>query len=125
MYEVNEHQRIIRCNQCMHIFPEEAIIKEDETEYCPDCEETGCLMDMGVYGEEDDTVLFPHLSQSRDWEKLKASFIVHILCDFENEIRDYEDDPHYNDDRDDYPTIIQWWEGLMDFKDLEEVYDGI
>lgn len=117
-----ESIQIVRCNQCMHIFPEEAILVEDEVEYCPDCDETGCLMDMGIYGEEDDKILFPYLSQAKEWEWLKKHFLVHLLCDFENEIRDIKGGIQ---EVEDYPLIYQWWEGLVDNKELDEHYQGI
>lgn len=37
----------VRCNQCMAIFDEEQISYDGETEFCPECGESGCLMDMG------------------------------------------------------------------------------
>lgn len=38
----------VRCNQCMNEFDEEEIIYngDDDTEYCPHCGESGCLMDL-------------------------------------------------------------------------------
>lgn len=38
----------VRCNQCMAAFPEDEIIVAGENEMCPQCGETGRLMDMGV-----------------------------------------------------------------------------
>lgn len=37
----------VRCNQCMRTFDEDDITVVDEVEYCPFCNESGCLMDMG------------------------------------------------------------------------------
>ena len=120
----NEDVQIVRCNQCMHIFPEEFIVsatQEDSTqEWCPDCGESGCLMDMGEYGKEDDKVLFPYLTQSERWEWLKQHFYIHALCEMENEIRDIKEGVIKVED---YPTIYQWWEGLMDNEELFNVYD--
>ena len=36
----------VRCNQCMAIFDEEQISYDGETEFCPECGESGCLMDI-------------------------------------------------------------------------------
>ena len=38
----------VRCNQCMKVFDEERIVYdgEDDIEYCPECGEGGCLMDI-------------------------------------------------------------------------------
>ena len=38
----------VRCNQCMKVFDEERIVYdgEDDIEYCPECGESGCLMDI-------------------------------------------------------------------------------
>lgn len=38
----------VRCNQCMKIFDEEKIVYDGETdtEFCPECGESGCLMDL-------------------------------------------------------------------------------
>lgn len=36
----------VRCNQCMAIFDEEQISYDGETEFCPECGESGCLMDL-------------------------------------------------------------------------------
>lgn len=40
----------IRCNQCMAEFDETAIVYdgEEDIEYCPECGENGCLMDITV-----------------------------------------------------------------------------
>lgn len=113
--------KIVRCNWCENIFPESSIKVLDDIEHCPECGMSGCLMDKGIYGETDDKELFPNLSQARDWEKLKKHFSIDILCDFENEIHDYECGVG-NEDVEDYPTIIQWWEGLMGLQDLLDVY---
>ena len=38
---------VVRCNQCMKYFDEESIIhKEDSTECCPYCEQSGCITDL-------------------------------------------------------------------------------
>lgn len=38
----------VRCNHCMKVFDEEKIVYdgEDDMEYCPECGESGFLMDM-------------------------------------------------------------------------------
>lgn len=43
----------VRCNNCMNEFDEDEIIYncDDDTEYCPRCGESGCLMDIDQ-GEE-------------------------------------------------------------------------
>lgn len=119
-----EKTKIVRCNWCEHIFPEDALYPDEEVEFCPDCNAIGYLMDLGIFGEEADETLFPHLAKAKDWEKLKQHFSVDILCDFECEIHDYEYGvgAYEPDTVDDYPTIIQWWEGLVDLENLFEVY---
>lgn len=116
-----EKVQIVRCNWCEHIFPESMLLEDEEVEFCPDCEAIGYLMDLGIFGEEVDETLFPHLSKTKDWALLKQYFSVDILCDFENEVFDYENRVG-NEDIEDYPTIVQWWEGLMDTSELIETY---
>ena len=38
----------VRCNQCMNVFDEDKIVYdiETDTEYCPKCNKSGCLMDL-------------------------------------------------------------------------------
>lgn len=38
----------VRCNQCMKVFEEDKIVYdgEDDMEFCPECGEGGCLMDL-------------------------------------------------------------------------------
>ena len=38
----------VRCNQCMKVFDEDKIVYdgESDTEFCPECGESGCLMDL-------------------------------------------------------------------------------
>lgn len=38
----------VRCNMCMNIFDENEIVYDGETdtEFCPKCGESGCLMDL-------------------------------------------------------------------------------
>ena len=38
----------VRCNNCMEVFDEEKIVYDDEEdmEFCPECGEAGCLMDL-------------------------------------------------------------------------------
>ena len=38
----------VRCNMCMNIFDEDEIVYDGETdtEFCPKCGESGCLMDL-------------------------------------------------------------------------------
>lgn len=36
----------VRCNDCMTVFNEDKIIIIDEEEYCPNCNKSGCLMDL-------------------------------------------------------------------------------
>ena len=37
----------VRCNNCMAVFDEDDIpINDNDEEYCPECGETGYLMDM-------------------------------------------------------------------------------
>lgn len=115
--------QIIRCNWCEHVFPEDALCIDDDIESCPDCDQVDCLMNLGRFGVDEDESLFPHLSKAKDWKALKTHFSIDILCDFENEIHDYEMSMGvYSEDVDDYPTIIQWWEGLMDTSELIETY---
>ncbi|MGL4789872.1 MAG: hypothetical protein ACRCW1_00565 [Anaerotignaceae bacterium] len=37
---------LIKCNQCEHVFVQEEIEILYEIEYCPNCNETGVLMDI-------------------------------------------------------------------------------
>lgn len=39
---------MVRCNMCMNIFDEEEIIYDSkhDIEFCPECGESGCLMDL-------------------------------------------------------------------------------
>lgn len=117
---------VVRCNHCNHVFPEDAIKVKDEdgeTEYCEDCGGTGAFMDLGQFEVEDDKVLFPELSSCKDWEKVRDNHSLDTLCYFENEISDYNwGYGVYSQPVDDYPTIIQWFEGLMDTKELIECY---
>lgn len=121
----DEGTLVVRCNQCEYIYPEDNIkVKEDgETEYCENCGSTGKFMDLGIFGETDDRKLFPELSGCKDWEEVKKNFHLNILCDFENEIHDYNYCVGtYAENVDDYPFIIQWYEGLFDTKELIEHY---
>ena len=36
----------VRCNWCESVFDKSKIIVKEEVEYCPDCNETGYLMDL-------------------------------------------------------------------------------
>lgn len=104
-----EEKRIIRCNWCEHIFLEDLLLVDEEEEQCPDCGSIGHLMDLGIAGQDKDEILFPNLSKSKDWGVLKTEFPIDALCDFENDIHDYEYGVG-NEDIEDYPTIVQWWE---------------
>lgn len=122
-----EHDFLVRCNQCEHICAEDEIkIREEDVEYCDNCGTAGCLMDLGEFGKIDDKVAFPILSQCRDWAEVKANFDISTLCYFENEIHDYEyASPSYADEEnyEDYPFIIYWFEGSVDTKELIEHYN--
>lgn len=115
---------VVRCNHCNHIWPEDAIqVKDDgnNTEYCEDCGGTGAFMDLGEFGVEEDKVLFPELSKCRDWELVKDNCSLDTLCYFENEISDYLwSYGIYSAPVDDYPSIIQWLEGIIGTKELLE-----
>lgn len=117
---------IVRCNWCEHIYPEEDVKCYDGTEICEDCGSTGKLMDLGLFGESDDKVLFPELHKCRDWDQIKQHCRLEVLCYFENEIFDYNwSRGVYSEHCDDYPSIIQWWEGVMDTSELLERYGEI
>lgn len=120
-----EHDFLVRCTWCGHICPEDEIkVRDEDQEYCDNCGAEGCLMDLGTFGEIDDNVAFPILSKCRDWQQVKEAFDLSTLCFFENEIDDYEhyqgsySEPNFQD----YPLIIQWFEGLVDTKELIEHY---
>lgn len=119
-----EEKRIVRCNWCEHIMPEDALTPDEEVECCPECGSIGHLMDLGVFGMDADETLFPNLSKTKDWETLKKHFNVDTLCWFENEIHDYEFGVG-NEDVEDYPTIVQWYEGLLETNDLIETYNTL
>lgn len=114
-------EKIVRCNWCEHILPEDELYTDEEVEFCPDCNTAGHLMDLGTFGVDTDETLFPNLTKSKDWETLKRHFSVNTLCYFENEVHDYEYGVG-NEDVEDYPTIVQWWEGLMYTSELIETY---
>lgn len=47
----------VRCNNCMKIYDEDKLIydEDDNTEYCPYCGESGCLMDINTRAVITDT----------------------------------------------------------------------
>lgn len=122
-HHIDSHTYVIRCNDCMHIYPEDEIrVKEDgETEYCEFCGAVGKAMDLGQFCVTDDKILFPKLHSCKGWEKLKTNCDLSTLCYFENEIYDYSwEQGEYSTPCDNYPSIIQWWEGIMDTEELLE-----
>jgi MoaA/NifB/PqqE/SkfB family radical SAM enzyme len=54
----------IRCNHCTVSFDEEEIIVgENETEYCPFCNQSGALMDVADVAQESGTNAAQHLTE--------------------------------------------------------------
>lgn len=49
----------VRCNQCMKVFDEDKIVYdyERDTEFCPECGESGCLMDLDDNGLMEDLLI--------------------------------------------------------------------
>ena len=49
----------VRCNQCMKVFDEDKIVYdyERDTEFCPECGESGCLMDLDDNGLMEDLLV--------------------------------------------------------------------
>lgn len=125
---MSEFGFICKCNHCDHIFPEQAIIydKEQEIEFCPECNGTGAIMDLGeAYEFGTDNEIFHFLSQCRDWNIIKSSFSLENLCDFENEIHDYLYYKNgYENLKEGFPVIINWYEGNINTEDLIKEYRG-
>ena len=123
-----ENFNIVRCNWCEHIFRETSIPYDNQigTEYCPECGKIGALMDMDDYTyfeEEDEKRTFRFLAECRDWQLLKESFKLEILCDFENEIHDYNYYKNgYENFKEGFPAIINWYEGNISTEDLIKEY---
>lgn len=116
--------KVIRCNWCDHIFPADALLedKEEGRKYCPDCEEEG-IEEVGTFVITSDITLFPILSKCRDWKTVKDNCSLDTLCYFENEIYDYDYyKGGYANGYEDYPSIVQWYEGIMDTAELLDFY---
>ena len=66
---------MIRCNACMEFIKEEEIIQDPnapEIEYCPNCNVSGCLMDLTDADLDVQKAKRPPLTiESPNWELLK------------------------------------------------------
>lgn len=66
---------------------------------------------------------FKNLRKSEDFEQIIQFFSFEDLSYFEKEIEDYEHSMKLISETTDYPTIILWWEGLIDTMSLLNSYD--
>ena len=65
---------------------------------------------------------FKNLKKSDDFEQILPFFSIKDLLDFEKEIKNYGNSTKFLSEED-YPTIILWWEGLIDTMSLINSYD--
>lgn len=65
---------------------------------------------------------FKNLRTAKDFEQIIPFFSFEDLTYFEKEIEDYENSTESLSEED-YPTIILWWEGLIDTMSLINSYD--
>lgn len=64
---------------------------------------------------------FPLLAQHRDATRLFNAFSDKYLEDFEEIIKNYKEGKN-EEENEDAPAIVQWYEGLMPFNQLLEIY---
>lgn len=83
-------------------------------------------MDLdNMYDFGKDIKIFHILSKCRDWDKIRISFSPEILCSFENEIYDYLYYKNgYENLKEGFPAIINWYEGNINTEDLIQEYRG-
>ena len=66
---------------------------------------------------------FKNLKTSKDFEQIIQFFSFKDLIYFEKEIDNYEKSMKLISETADYPTIVLWWEGLIDTMSLINSYD--
>lgn len=100
----------VRCNQCMKVFDEEKIVYDGETdtEFCPECGESGCLMDLAEtryyvcgFGYDKDGDVTDYETDFGDFDTLEEAYELFMMLQDRDEGLFFEDTP------DVYELLIQ------------------